>query len=97
MVADFLINHKIGPVLWVFDKPVSNSGRLASLVQKTGEESGIKWQTELTDQTDNKVARSNETVISSDSQILANCDKWFNLSSYMVSKKLKDTWLIDIW
>lgn len=97
MVADFLINHKAGPVLWVFDKPVSNSGRLAALVQKTGEECGIEWQTQLADQTDNKVARSGETVISSDSQILAKCNEWFNLSSYMVSKKLKDTWLIDIW
>ncbi len=97
LVADFLKEYSPSHILWIFDKPVSNSGRLAALVTETGKEAGIQWHTKLENNTDNKVTQANRIVISSDSQILAKCANWFNLSSCIVDEHLKEKWLIDIW
>lgn len=97
LAAEFFKEFPPSHILWVFDKPVSNSGRLAALVAQTGKETTIKWHTKLENQTDNKVSQSDGVVISSDSQIVTKCGKWFNLSSYIIDKHMKEKWLIDIW
>ncbi|MFO8002514.1 MAG: DUF434 domain-containing protein, partial [Marinilabilia sp.] len=84
LAARFFKTFNTGPVLWIFDKPVSNSGRLAQLVEDTGKEENINWETKLADQTDNTVAEAGPTVISSDSQILARSKGWFNLIDYIL-------------
>ncbi|MFO8000475.1 MAG: DUF5616 domain-containing protein, partial [Marinilabilia sp.] len=76
---------------------VSNSGRLAQLVEDTGKEENINWETKLADQTDNTVAEAGPTVISSDSQILARSKGWFNLIDYILQHHIPEKWLIDIW
>ncbi|WP_010665456.1 DUF434 domain-containing protein [Marinilabilia salmonicolor] len=97
LVADFFIIYQPEQVFWVFDKPVSNSGRLAKLVAEIGQKTGINWSTSLEDQTDSKIAHAHGIVISSDSQILLHCKKWFNLSAYIIEEKIPDKWMIDIW
>ena len=97
LAADFFKKYNTGPVQWIFDKPVSNSGRLAQLVSDTGKEQNINWETKLANQTDNRVAEANQIVISSDSQILARSIHWFNLIEYIVHNHIPDKWLIDIW
>ena len=98
LIAQFFRQYNALSVLWVFDKPVSNSGRLAKLVEEVGSQNNIQWQTRLADQTDNKVAEANKIVISSDSQILARCNQWFNLISFFLENRvIKVPWLIDIW
>lgn len=97
LVADFLRTHQPTQVFWIFDKPVSNSGRLAKLVDEIGQKTGIYWSTSLEDQTDNKIAHADGIVISSDSQILFQCKRWFNLSAYLIENKILDRWMIDIW
>ncbi len=97
LAADFFKSIKPSSVLWVFDKPVSNSARLAQLVREKGLENNMKWETHLANQTDNHVAESDAIVISSDSQILARCKKWFNLTSYLLSHQISNKWLINLW
>lgn len=97
LVADFFRTHQPAQVFWIFDKPVSNSGRLAKLVAEIGQKTGINWSTSLEDQTDSKIAHAHGIVISSDSQILLHCKKWFNLSAYLIEEKIPDKWMIDIW
>jgi hypothetical protein len=97
LVADFLKIAQAGPALWVFDKPVSNSGRLASLVTKIGKTQNINWVTELCDHADSRIAGSESIVISSDSQILARCLRWFNLGSFILDHYIKNKWLVDLW
>ncbi|PRY97820.1 hypothetical protein BY457_111101 [Marinilabilia salmonicolor] len=97
LVADFLRTHQPTQVFWIFDKPVSNSGRLAKLVDEIGQKAGICWSTSLEDQTDNKIAHADGIVISSDSQILLQCEKWFNLSAHIIEETIPDKWMIDIW
>ena len=97
LVADFFKIYQPTQAIWIFDKPVSNSGRLAKLVAEIGQKTGIHWSTFLEDQTDNKIAQAHGIVISSDSQILLQCRKWFNLSAYLIEKNIPKRWMIDIW
>lgn len=97
LVAAFLTTYQPNHVFWFFDKPVSNSGRLASVVDEIGRQKGMEWSTSLEDRTDNKIAQANGIVISSDSQILLQCQRWFNLSAYLIENKIPERWMIDIW
>ncbi|WP_462317596.1 DUF434 domain-containing protein [Marinilabilia sp.] len=96
LVASFVKKFSTGSVLWVFDKPVSNSGRLAHLVQQIGKETQVNWETELCDQADSRIANSEHIVVSSDSQILARCTRWFNLCGYLMENYIRSKWFIDI-
>jgi len=96
LVSSFVKEFSTGPVLWVFDKPVSNSGRLAQLVQQIGKENQVNWDTELCDQADSRIASSGQIVASSDSQILARCSQWFNLCGYLMEHYIKDKWFIEL-
>ncbi|MFW6043517.1 MAG: DUF434 domain-containing protein [Marinilabiliaceae bacterium] len=97
LAARFFKTFHTGPVLWIFDKPVSNSGRLAKLVEDMGKEENTNWKTKLADQTDNTVAEADQIVISSDSQILARSKRWFNLIDHIIKHHITEKWLIDIW
>ncbi|PWD98594.1 DUF434 domain-containing protein [Marinilabilia rubra] len=96
LVASFVKEFSAGPVLWVFDKPVSNSGRLAQLVMQIGKENQVNWNTELCDQADSRIANSEHIVASSDSQILARCTRWFNLCGYIMENYIKKKWFIEL-
>ncbi|WP_291856144.1 DUF434 domain-containing protein [Marinilabilia sp.] len=97
LVADFFKIYQPSQVFWIFDRPVSNSGRLANLVAEIGRKAGIRWSTSLEDQTDSKIAQADGIVISSDSQILFQCKNWFNLSAFLIENKVSERWMIDLW
>ncbi len=82
-------------VLWLFDKPVSNSGRLAQLVRKVAKKQHWNWQTDLLDNPDQTIKTSNKIAITSDSVILDSVEYWLNLTTYLVENCCQDAWLID--
>lgn len=70
-------------ITFLFDKQVSNSGRLKTSVLKAAEDlhMEVEAQTTATCDTDLKKA---ETVITSDSIILNECTHWFNLLACLI-------------
>ncbi len=95
LIANYLEEHHAGPVLWIFDKPVSNSGRLAQLVKNTGDKLGLEWQIELTNQADQLIVAAPGIVLTSDSQILARCQRWYNLMEHL-SSEMQRGWVIKL-
>ena len=83
-------------VHWLFDKPVSNSGRLTQLVRKTAELHDWNWQADVHDNPDRAISVSNQVAITSDSVILDAVDQWLNLPAYMLDHYFHDAWLIDL-
>jgi len=83
-------------VEWLFDKPVSNSGRLAALVRDIGTVQGWSWQAELVDNPDQAIINSEKISISSDSVVLDKVDHWLNLSDYLIKYYFHDAWIIDL-
>lgn len=51
-LAGRLEELRVGPVRWLFDRPVSNSGRIRSLVLETAGQRGCRWDVDLVDNPD---------------------------------------------
>lgn len=58
------------PIIWYLDKPVSNSGTLASNIRNLAGENHWPWQVEVVFNPDMVLKKSGFPVISSDSSIL---------------------------
>lgn len=82
-------------VQWLFDKPVSNSGQLAQLIQTTAQTHHWNWQTGLVDNPDQIIANSDAIAVTSDSAILDSVGQWLNLTPYLLQQYFPDAWLID--
>jgi hypothetical protein len=82
-------------VLWLFDKPVSNSGRLVERVRDIATVHHWNWQAELIDNPDQVIRNSGKVAITSDSAILDGGVPWVNLGAYLTTNHFHESWLID--
>ena len=87
---------KLLEVVWYFDRPVSNSGRLKAAAKEIAELHDWPWRIELVDDPDRILIESGEIVASADSLVLDNCDKWFNLARHVVQARVPDAWVINL-
>lgn len=83
-------------VRWLFDRPVSNSGRIAALVRELAQEQGWPFEAELTDGTDSLLAESDAIVVTCDSAILERCRYWCNLACLTLSQQVPDARVLDL-
>lgn len=108
LMFDILQEASVGKVNILLDEPVSNSGRLKSLIAETAES---KYSSSLIAETaeqnksfdlDIRILRDvdrtlygKEGVITSDSIILDHCSSWINLTSECLKRKNKQA--ICVW
>ena len=95
LMFDILQEASVRKVTILLDEPVSNSGRLKSLIAETAE---IKHSFDLDIRIVRDVDRTlygKEGVITSDSIILDHCTSWFNLTSECLRRKGKQA--IRVW
>ncbi len=83
-------------VLWLLDRPISNSGRLARRIADIAERHGWPWMVEVVFNPDAQIVSSSSIAITSDSAILDRVETWANLKSYLVQQRLNRSWLIDL-
>ena len=81
-------------VVWYFDRPVSNSGRLKTMLRELAERHDYAWTTELVYNPDRTLVGLPESVVlvSSDSWVLDEGGAWCNLGAHLVSET--DAWLV---
>ena len=89
IIAGCLNNLKVKSVRWLLDKPVSNSGKLKTIIGQMASKNKWPWQIELTFNPDTELCRTDEVVITSDSEVLDNCGRWFNLIGQILQTKKK--------
>ncbi len=96
LIADFL--DCTGPVnvLWLLDKPVSNSGRLRALIENMAKDNAWQWTVELVMSPDALLIQTDEIVATSDSVILDSCRQWVNLAAEIITQKLPTTEVLDL-
>jgi len=90
--ALLLVGEALRPaasVKWYFDQPVSNSGRLKTLLRKLAESHGFDWDVELAYNPDKElIALTDEVVlVSSDSWILDDGGAWCNLGRTLLERE----------
>jgi hypothetical protein len=69
---------------WLLDRPVSNSGRLKTLITQYAEQNNLNWTVELVQNPDKVLIESDSPIATSDSIVLDNCPQWFNLTRYII-------------
>lgn len=95
LIGNVLQSFSPESVLWLFDKPVSNSGRLAEMVLDLARVHRWNWQAELVENPDQAILGSHKVAITSDSAILDGEVQWVNLGAYLVTNYFHESWLID--
>ena len=84
-MLDCLEEAQVGMVHILLDEPVSNSGRLKTLIAEVGEK--YSFDLDITVQKDvDRVLYGKENVVSSDSIILDHCISWVNLNEACLTK-----------
>jgi hypothetical protein len=78
--------HELGAarVTWLFDAPVSNSGRLRALMLDTAEQHGWPWDVQLISNVDKTLAQSTAIVVTSDSWILDRAQHWTRITDLLL-------------
>ncbi len=92
-VGETLKSLKPAKVTWLFDEPVSNSGRLKVLLQELATEHNFNWDVILDKDPDTYIAERKEICISSDSWILER-SKWINLGSHIIENLIPNASII---
>jgi hypothetical protein len=83
-------------VLWVLDRPVSNSGRLAEHVRAIAAERGWPWAVEVEFNPDREIVNSGRVAVTSDSNVLDGVARWLNLGRMIVEQKVPDAWVVNL-
>lgn len=81
---------------WLFDRPVSNSGRIRGIVLETAAEPKADWSVELLDDPDPILAASTEIVATADSAILDAGPPWLNLARITVETTCLEAMMVDL-
>jgi hypothetical protein len=81
---------------WLFDRPVSNSGRTRSLVLEYAAEHNQNWSVDLVDDPDPLLKESPEIVATADSAVLDACSRWFNLARCVTDLHCPHAGIVDL-
>jgi hypothetical protein len=99
--AIFLAGNALGQlgassVMWLLDRPVSNSGRLAARIADIALQRGWPWQVETVFNPDAMIISSTAIAITSDSSILNRVEKWTDLKTHLLTTEIPNAWMIDL-
>ncbi len=95
-IGEFLKEIHIASALWLLDSPVSNSGRLKTLISQLAHESNWPWEIRLTISPDAELSKMDTIVVSTDSVVLDACAHWTSLAAEIITRKLPATTVIDL-
>lgn len=96
LIGEFLKEAGVGKALWLLDSPVSNSGRLKTLIRELAEKNRWDWEIRLSVSPDAELKKTALVVASSDSVILDECKTWLNLAAEIITQKLPSATVIDL-
>jgi hypothetical protein len=81
---------------WWLDQPVSNSGRLKTLIREAATDAGWNMEVELTFSPDHVLSHTGEIIATSDGIVLDRCQRWVNLARLIIAERLPQTQLLDL-
>lgn len=87
LVAEFFRKSGAAELIWIFDKPVSNSGRIKQMVMDYAVEHHLNWNGGLEFNPDKFLVEHAKIAVSSDAWILDHCKSWFNLVGHLIAEE----------
>ncbi|QEH36459.1 hypothetical protein OJF2_50230 [Aquisphaera giovannonii] len=82
---------------WLFDRPVSNSGRIRAALLELAAEEGWAWSVELSDSPDRELRGAARAVATADAGILDRCGGWFNLARDAIEAGCPTARIVPLW
>ncbi len=96
LLGELVTEWNVASCRWLLDQPVSNSGRLKTILREVATERGWNWQTELVADPDYVLRRTDQIVATADSQILDQVQRSFNFAKHAVDLLVPDTWIVNL-
>jgi hypothetical protein len=96
LAGEMLAALGAGPCVWYLDKPVSNSGRLATIMREIASQHDWDWRVEIVPNPDAVLAESDELIVTADSVVLDRCGPWLNLVRPIITERVPSTNLVDL-
>lgn len=87
LVSMFFTKSDLQKLIWIFDQPVSNSGRIKQIILDFAKENNLNWEVELEFNPDKFLVDNAEIAVSSDAWILDGCKNWFNLIGFLIEEE----------
>jgi hypothetical protein len=88
LIGEVLQELHVAACAWYLDRPVSNSGRLKTILQQLAAERQWSWQAEVAVDVDAVLAQSSDVVASADAGILDRCERWCNLAAEVIRRRV---------
>ena len=73
---------------WWLDQPVSNSGRLKTVILETAARRGWNMSVELTFSPDHVLAHTDQVIATSDGAVLDRCRRWVNFAKSIIEERI---------
>ncbi len=96
ILATHIAELRARPVRWLFDRPVSNSGRIRSLLLDFARGRGHDWSVELVDNPDPILKASPGAIATADSAILDAGPSWYNLAREVIEATEGTRQVVDL-
>lgn len=96
LLGDALAAWGVATSVWLLDRPVSNSGRLKTMLGEIAAERGWHWQIDLVPDPDKVLIECDQIVASADSQILDQAQRWFNLARTVIESQIPNHWVVEL-
>ncbi len=81
---------------WYLDRPVSNSGRLKTVMEDTARQHGWNWAVELVANPDALLIASQQIIATADSAVLDRCRAWHNLARETIARFVPGARIVDL-
>ena len=96
LIGEYLQEIGVQKATWYFDRPISNSGRLKTMLYQIADEKEWNWKIDLVYNPDKVLIAADEIVVSSDSIILNESKQWFNLAREVVDSYVSKARIIRL-
>ncbi len=96
LIGRALEHLQIAEAVWFLDRPVSNSGRLKTLITELATKNSWLWRVELVNSPDPILMEAPEIVATADSIVLDYCQRWLNLGRFIVDELIGHAKIVDL-
>ena len=96
LIGESLSELGIAEVSWFLDSPVSNSGRLKTILLEQAESRQWNWRVEVVTNPDTILNEARDAVVTTDSWILDHGVQWINFAEFAVANHIQGAWVISL-
>jgi hypothetical protein len=96
LIGGLLAELPVASVVWYLDRPVSNSGRLKTILEQTAAAHNWEWEIRLVPDPDKILRQADQIVATADSGILDECSRWLNLARAAIDRKIPNARIVNL-